>query len=129
VLRRVDLQRLVRGLPFRKMYSYPKPSRPSGVPLLIGGHSSAAARRAGRLAQGMFALADNPETAATLREEMCEAARLAGRGTDELELTVGRPPSRWRRSPRSCSTNSRRSGTRARIVWCCSASSTPIRSS
>lgn len=37
---------------FRNAYSYPKPVRPQGVPLYIGGHSKAAARRAGRLGSG-----------------------------------------------------------------------------
>jgi probable F420-dependent oxidoreductase len=37
---------------FRHAHSYPKPAQPGGVPIHIGGHSEAAARRAGRLGDG-----------------------------------------------------------------------------
>ena len=41
---------------FRHAHSYPKPVRPGGVPIDIGGHSEAAARRAGRLGDGFHPL-------------------------------------------------------------------------
>ncbi|MCB9416064.1 MAG: TIGR03619 family F420-dependent LLM class oxidoreductase, partial [Mycolicibacterium sp.] len=38
---------------FDHAMSYPKPARPQGIPVHIGGHSRAAARRAGRLGDGL----------------------------------------------------------------------------
>jgi probable F420-dependent oxidoreductase len=77
---------------FDRVYSEPKPARPGGPPILVGGHSPAAARRAGRLGDGMFALVGDPDGAAAVRAEMDAAARAAGRDPAALELTVGRPP-------------------------------------
>ena len=39
---------------FERAKSNPKPAQPGGVPILVGGHSAAAARRAGRLGDGYF---------------------------------------------------------------------------
>ena len=39
---------------FERAKSNPKPAQRDGVPVLIGGHSAAAARRAGRLGDGYF---------------------------------------------------------------------------
>ena len=39
---------------FDRAKSNPKPAQPDGVPILVGGHSAAAARRAGRLGDGYF---------------------------------------------------------------------------
>jgi len=39
---------------FDRAKSNPKPAQPGGVPILVGGHSGAAARRAGRLGDGYF---------------------------------------------------------------------------
>jgi probable F420-dependent oxidoreductase len=77
---------------FDRLYCHPKPARPGGPPIIIGGHSPAAARRAGRLGEGMFALVGDPAGAASIRAEMDAAASEAGRDPAELELTVGRPP-------------------------------------
>ena len=77
---------------FDRVYSEPKPARTGGPPIIIGGHSPAAARRAGRLGDGMFALVGDPAGAAAIRAEMDAAAVAAGRDPGVLELTVGRPP-------------------------------------
>src|SRR5689334_20693406 len=39
---------------FAPVKSFPKPARPNGVPVHIGGHTDASARRAGRLGDGYF---------------------------------------------------------------------------
>jgi len=81
-----------RWVSFDRLYCHPRPARPGGPPILIGGHSPAAARRAGRLGDGMFALVADPAGAASIRTLMDAAARDAGRDPSALELTVGRPP-------------------------------------
>ncbi len=72
---------------FQGAYMRPKP--PAGtVPIVIGGHSEAAARRAGRLAQGFFpARGAPPELLAALRD----AARTAGRDPTAIEITISAP--------------------------------------
>ena len=41
---------------FRHIRSFPKPLQPGGVPILVGGHSRAAARRAARYGDGFYPL-------------------------------------------------------------------------
>ena len=69
--------------------AYMRPKPPAGtVPIVIGGHSEAAARRAGRLAQGFFpARGAPPELLAALHD----AARGAGRDPATIEITVSAP--------------------------------------
>jgi len=76
---------------FEQMLSYPKPLR-NDIPLLIGGHSMAAARRAGALGDGLFALVSQPSEVAPLRAAMRDAAAAAGRDPSTMEITVGRAP-------------------------------------
>lgn len=66
--------------------SYPKPHRPEGIPIHIGGGTPAAARRAGRKGNGFQPMArhDLPELLAVMRRE----AELAGRDPDTIELTL-----------------------------------------
>ncbi len=72
---------------FDGAYMRPKP-RHGTVPIVIGGHSEAAARRAGRIAQGFFpARGAPPELLGAMRE----AARAAGRDPDAIEVTVSAP--------------------------------------
>jgi len=64
---------------------FPHPTQPS-VPIVVGGHSEAAARRAGRLGDGFFpAKGDWP----TLEQTMRAAAVDAGRDPDAIEITRG----------------------------------------
>jgi probable F420-dependent oxidoreductase len=71
---------------FGPLRSFPKPSR-GNVPIHVGGHSPAAAKRAGRLADGFFpALGEVPklqELFATMRD----AARQVGRDPNQIELS------------------------------------------
>ncbi|HKV54189.1 MAG TPA: LLM class F420-dependent oxidoreductase [Candidatus Binataceae bacterium] len=71
---------------FGPLMSYPKPAQKT-VPIHIGGHSPAAARRAGRLGDGFFpALGEVPKLQ-ELFEMMREAAQQAGRDPAAIELS------------------------------------------
>ena len=72
---------------FRDAYMRPKPVNGT-VPLVIGGHSKAAAARAGRLADGFFpARGASPELLAIVRG----AAEGAGRDPASIEITASMP--------------------------------------
>lgn len=73
----------------RGAMSFPKPVRADGVPLHVGGHSPAAARRAGRYGAGLQPLGVAGERLAGLVALMREEAARAGRDPDGLELTLG----------------------------------------
>ena len=67
---------------FDDVWSEPRPVRPGGVPIHIGGHSEAAARRCGRLGDGFHPLGlDRWELARRTAEEH-------GRDPSQLELSV-----------------------------------------
>jgi alkanesulfonate monooxygenase SsuD/methylene tetrahydromethanopterin reductase-like flavin-dependent oxidoreductase (luciferase family) len=65
----------------------PKPVNGS-VPIIIGGHTEAAARRAGRLGDGFFPGRGLP---IELIEVVRSSAREAGREPGVVEITVGMP--------------------------------------
>ena len=73
---------------FHHAHSFPKPFRPGGVPLHIGGHSEAAARRAGRLGDGFQPLGLDADVLATRLGQIREAAEGAGRDPDAIELSL-----------------------------------------
>ena len=58
------------------------------MPIVVGGHSEAAARRAGRLGDGYFPARGAP---AELIAMARKAAAAAGRDPDKLEVTVSLP--------------------------------------
>jgi probable F420-dependent oxidoreductase len=72
---------------FKDAYCRPQPIN-KAVPLIVGGHSAAAARRAGRLGDGFFPARGAPKE---LFDIARAAARQAGRDPDALELTVSLP--------------------------------------
>lgn len=74
---------------FTSARMWPKPAREGGVPIVVGGHTEAAARRAGRLGDGFFPGRTNPERLSQLFGEMRKAAEDAGRDADAIELTAG----------------------------------------
>lgn len=74
---------------FRNAYSYPKPVRPQGVPVYIGGHSKAAARRAGRLGSGFQPLGLVGDDLTAAAGVMRAAAVDAGRDPRGLDLVLG----------------------------------------
>jgi probable F420-dependent oxidoreductase len=74
---------------FERAQSYPKPVQPGGVPIVVGGHSPAAARRAGRLGDGFFPAQGRLDVLPGLLGAMRSAAQDAGRDPDAIEVTTG----------------------------------------
>ena len=71
---------------FRDVFCRPLPA--ASVPIIVGGDTKAAARRAGRLGDGYFpARTPTPE----LFDEMRRAAVEAGRDPSAIEITVSAP--------------------------------------
>jgi len=77
---------------FEAVKCSPRPTR--SIPIHIGGHSDAAARRAGRLGDGFLPLGAGPAELARLRSVMADAAREAGRDPDTIEITCVGPANR-----------------------------------
>jgi probable F420-dependent oxidoreductase len=73
---------------FDDAISRPRPAQGS-VPITIGGHTGAAARRAGRLGDGFFPGRGSHEDLAGLLGEMRAAAADHGRDADAIEITSG----------------------------------------
>jgi probable F420-dependent oxidoreductase len=68
---------------------YPKPVAGSGLPIHIGGHSRAAARRAGLLGDGFQPLGVGGAELADLIALMRDEAASIGRDPDSLEISLG----------------------------------------
>jgi probable F420-dependent oxidoreductase len=73
---------------FRQAKSYPKPTRGT-IPIIVGGHTDAAARRAGRIGDGFFPWGLGAEHLTGLISVMRDAAQEAGRDPDGIEVTAG----------------------------------------
>ncbi len=69
--------------------SQPKPVQRPGVPIVIGGHSEAAARRAARLGDGFFPGRGDIDTLKRLLVVMREECAKSGRDADSIEITAG----------------------------------------
>jgi probable F420-dependent oxidoreductase len=74
---------------FGELNSYPKPASPNGVPIHVGGHSEAAARRAGRIGDGFFPGRGEGHGLEHLLATMSAAAKDAGRDPAAIEITSG----------------------------------------
>lgn len=74
---------------FHRAKSYPKPVQDGGVPIVIGGHTAIAAKRAGRLGDGFFPASAKFEDLAGILEVMRATATDAGRDPDAIEVTAG----------------------------------------
>jgi probable F420-dependent oxidoreductase len=72
---------------FDRCVSLPKPVQRT-VPIVIGGHTDVAARRAGRLGDGFFPGRGSPERLAELLQVVRRTAEEAGRDPDAIEITV-----------------------------------------
>ena len=73
---------------FDRAKCYPKP--PQGtIPIHVGGHTPAAARRAGRLGDGFFPGRSTDDDLVPLLEVMRASAKDAGRDPDAIEVTAG----------------------------------------
>lgn len=77
---------------FRDMASYPKPVQPGGVPIIVGGSTNPAARRAGRLGDGYIPVSVTHERLAELLDLMTKSAVDAGRDPASIELTLQAKP-------------------------------------
>jgi len=76
-----------RFVAFEGIYCRPQPVNKS-VPIIVGGHSQAAARRAGRLGDGFFPARGAPEQLIAIARRAAEAA---GRDPDKLAITASLP--------------------------------------
>jgi probable F420-dependent oxidoreductase len=75
---------------FSGVSSNPKP--PNGaVRIVVGGHTRAAAERAGRLGDGLFPAHGSPKELADLLDIARQTAAASGRDPGALELTTGAP--------------------------------------
>lgn len=77
-----------RFVSFDEVYCRPLPAD-RRIPIIVGGDTRAAARRAGRLGDGYFPARG---ASAELFDEMRRAAEAAGRDPAEIEITVAAPP-------------------------------------
>jgi len=77
-----------RHFAFEPVHSQPKPLQAS-IPILVGGHSGAAARRAGRLGDGFFPLGLSGEALDRRWAQVQAAAIDAGRDPAAVSLTLG----------------------------------------
>src|SRR6201998_4541369 len=74
---------------FRNVSCYPRPALGDRLPVHIGGHSVAAARRAGRLGDGFQPLGVTGPRLTELINVMREEASRVGRAPETLELSLG----------------------------------------
>ncbi len=74
---------------FRNVTCYPKPARGQRLPIHIGGHSVAAARRAGRLGDGLQPLGVTGPALTSLIDVMRDDATRVGRDPAALQLSLG----------------------------------------
>jgi len=72
---------------FKDAYCRPQPVN-KAVPIIVGGHSEAAAKRAGKLGDGFFPARDAPADMIALARKTAAAA---GRDPNKLEITVSMP--------------------------------------
>jgi probable F420-dependent oxidoreductase len=73
---------------FDGVVSRPHPVQEGGIPIVVGGHSKAAARRAGKYGNGFYPLGVTEEKLASLMEILRESAAGAGRDPCSIELTL-----------------------------------------
>jgi probable F420-dependent oxidoreductase len=69
--------------------SNPKPVQKPGVPIVVGGHTELAARRAARYADGFFPAVSEPEKLRALLGILRDECGKRGRRVEDIELTAG----------------------------------------
>jgi len=77
---------------FHDVKSFPKPVQKDGIPIHIGGHSPAAARRAGKFGDGFFPTVTGRDKLAEIFTLAREEARKAGRNPDAIEFSAMAAP-------------------------------------
>jgi probable F420-dependent oxidoreductase len=75
-------------LDFGPLYFDPKPVHPGGPPIIIGGESLPALRRAATLGDGWIGVGHTPESAAEMVSRIDELRARAGRADEPFEVTV-----------------------------------------
>ena len=73
-----------------KLESNPKPVQKPGVPIVVGGHTDLAARRAARYGDGFFPGVTEEEKLKHLLDVMRDECRKGGRDASKIEVTSGR---------------------------------------
>ncbi|MBX6748350.1 MAG: LLM class F420-dependent oxidoreductase [Micromonosporaceae bacterium] len=76
---------------FADVHCEPRPVRAGGVPIVVGGHSPAAIRRAARFGDGLYPLGIRVTEWPALVERLRRECELAGRDPAEVELTAPAP--------------------------------------
>jgi probable F420-dependent oxidoreductase len=77
---------------FHDVKSFPKPLQKAGIPIHVGGHSPAAARRAGKYGDGFFPTVTDPVKLRELFGLARDEAKKAGRDPDALEFSAMAAP-------------------------------------
>ena len=77
---------------FHDVKSYPKPVQKGGVPIHVGGHSDAAARRAGKYGDGFFPTVTDPAKLKEMFARVRAEAQKAGRNPDAIEFSAMAAP-------------------------------------
>ena len=72
--------------------SNPKPVQQPGVPIVVGGHTEMAARRAARYGDGFFPGVGEPAKLTALLAVLRDECKRIGRRPEEIEITAGRTP-------------------------------------
>jgi len=75
---------------WKKLESHPKPVQKPGVPIVVGGHTELAARRAARYGDGFFPGVADEEKLIWLLDVMRDECRKLGRDPSTIEITSGR---------------------------------------
>jgi probable F420-dependent oxidoreductase len=75
---------------WEKVESHPKPAQKPGVPIVVGGHTEMAARRAARYADGFFPGVADEEKLVWLLGIMREECKKVDRDPAKIEVTSGR---------------------------------------
>jgi len=78
---------------FDHAHSYPKPLRPGGVPIHVGGHSPASMRRAARRADGWQPLGVGGDDLRRAIEDVRRQVADHGRNGERFEITISAPAS------------------------------------
>jgi len=75
---------------WEKLESHPKPQQKPGVPIVVGGHTELAARRAARYGDGFFPGVIEEEKLVRLLGVMRDECKKVGRDPATIEITSGR---------------------------------------
>jgi alkanesulfonate monooxygenase SsuD/methylene tetrahydromethanopterin reductase-like flavin-dependent oxidoreductase (luciferase family) len=77
---------------FHDVKSFPKPTQKNGIPIHVGGHSPAAARRAGKYGDGFFPTVTDPAKLKEMFALVRDEAKKAGRDPDAIEFSAMAAP-------------------------------------